>query len=134
MLALGLALAFAGACTVWLSTVPAVSALGLLLGGLGVSGLFPVGLSVALQAAPEAQLQASARVTLASGAAILLAPSALGLAADAVGVVGAWAIIPGLAIAAMTVVATMPSGRPLPDVLPDVLPDIVMDATLEVAS
>jgi len=131
MLVLGLALTLTGACTVWISTVPALSAVGLLFGGLGVSGLFPVGLSVALQAAPEAQLQASARVTLASGAAILLAPSALGLAADAVGVVGAWAIVPGLAIAALTVVAMMPSGRPLPDILPDVLPDIVMDAKLE---
>ena len=108
LLAAGLLIALSGASLMWVSTVPAVSAVGLLLGGLGTAGLFPIGLTVALQSAPKAQLQAAARATLASGCAVLLAPSALGLAADAVGVVAAWTIVPVLAMVALAVVAVTP--------------------------
>ena len=108
ILAGGLVVVLIGAGLVWVSTTPAVSALGLFLGGLGTAGLWPIGLAVALQTAPKASLQASARATLGSGFAVLLAPSALGLAADKVGVVGAWAIIPALAVAALVVVAITP--------------------------
>jgi fucose permease len=108
LLAAGLIIALGGASLVWVSTVPAVSAIGLLLGGLGTAGLFPIGLTVALQSAPKAQLEAAARATLATGCAVLLAPSTLGLAADAVGVVAAWTIIPLLALAALAVVAVTP--------------------------
>ena len=111
-LLIGLAFPFVvvllGAGLVWVSTMPAVSALGLFLGGLGTAGLWPIGLAVALQTAPKAPFQASARATLGSGFAVLLAPSALGLAADKVGVVGAWTIIPALAVAALVVVAITP--------------------------
>jgi fucose permease len=108
ILAGGLVVALLGAGLVWISTTPAVSALGLFLGGLGSAGLWPIGLAVALQTAPKAPLQASARATLGSGFAVLLAPSALGLAADKVGVVAAWTIIPALAVAALVVVAITP--------------------------
>ena len=108
LLAAGLIIALSGASLMWISTVPALSAIGLLLGGLGTAGLFPIGLTVALQSAPRAQLQAAARATLASGCAVLLAPSALGLAADTVGVVAAWTIIPVLALVALAVVAVTP--------------------------
>jgi hypothetical protein len=40
--------------------------------------------------------------------AVLLAPSTLGLASDAVGVVGAWPIILALAVAALGVLAATP--------------------------
>jgi MFS family permease len=108
VLAAGLFVALAGSGLVWVSTLPVLSGIGLFLGGLGTAGVWPVGLSAALQIAPKAQLQAAARASLASGFAVLLAPSALGLAADYVGVAGAWTIIPGLAVAALAVLAVMP--------------------------
>ena len=97
-----------GAGLVWVSTTPAVSALGLFLGGLGTAGLWPVGLTVAFTSSPGAHLEASARATLASGLAVLVAPSALGLASDAVGVVSAWLIIIALAAVALAVLAVTP--------------------------
>lgn len=115
LIAAGLVVVLVGAVLIWVSNIPAISALGLLLGGLGTAGLWPIGLTVALQTAPKAQLQASARSTLGSGVAVLLAPSALGLAADAVGVVAAWTIIPILTIAALAVVAITPTRPPQTD-------------------
>jgi MFS family permease len=104
----GLAGAMLGAGLVWISTAPAVSALGLFVGGLGVAGLWPVGLDFAFASSPGAQLEASTRATLGSGLAMLVAPSALGLASDAVGVVSAWLIIIALGAVALTVVAVAP--------------------------
>lgn len=108
LLAAGLIVVLCGAGLMWVSTMPVISGIGLFLGGLGTAGLWPIGLTVALQAAPKAPLQASARATLGSGFAVLLAPSALGLAADAVGVVAAWPIILGLAVAGLVVLAVTP--------------------------
>jgi fucose permease len=111
LLAVGLCGAMAGAALVWVSPIPAVSALGLLVGGAGTAGLFPIGLSIALDTAPLAQMKAAARVNLAAGGAALVAPSALGLAADAVGVVTAWLLVLGLAACAMVVLAMTPRRR-----------------------
>jgi MFS family permease len=112
ILAVGLCIVLVGSGLVWVSTVPILSGLGLFLGGLGTSPCWPVGLTAALQSAPKAPVSAAARSTLASGVAVLLAPSTLGLASDAVGVVGAWPIILALAIAALGVLAVTP--RPAP--------------------
>jgi MFS family permease len=112
ILAVGLCVVLVGSGLVWVSTVPILSGLGLLLGGLGTSPCWPVGLTAALQSAPKAPVSAAARSTLASGVAVLLAPSALGLASDTVGVVGAWPIIIAIAVAALGVLAVTP--RPAP--------------------
>jgi fucose permease len=109
MIVAGLAVALTGACLVWVSTVPVLSGFGLFLGGLGTAGLYPVAIAVALQAAPKAPFEAAARATLASGLSVLLAPSSLGLAADGFGIVGAWGIIPGLALASLVVIAISPA-------------------------
>jgi hypothetical protein len=108
LLVAGLMIVLVGAGLVWASTFPAASGLGLFLGGLGTAGLFPIGIAEALQRAGRAQLEGSARATLATGTAVLLAPSALGLASDMVGVVGAWPIILGLALAGIAVLAVTP--------------------------
>ena len=108
ILAVGLCIVLVGSGLVWVSTVPILSGLGLFLGGLGTSPCWPVGLTAALQSAPKAPVSAAARSTLASGVAVLLAPSTLGLASDAVGVVGAWPIIIALAVAALGVLAVTP--------------------------
>jgi MFS family permease len=109
LMAAGLAAIFVGGGLVWLSSNQVVSGLGLCLSGLGAAGMWPLGVTVALQSAPDAQMQASARTTLASGLAVLLAPSALGLVADKVGILVAWPTILGLAAAALVVLAVTPS-------------------------
>jgi hypothetical protein len=108
LLAAGLGIVLIGASLIWVSTLPLVAGLGLFLGGLGTAGLWPIGIAVALQIAPKAQFEASARATLASGFAVLIAPSALGLLADQVGVVSAWPVILLVAAAGMIVVAVTP--------------------------
>ena len=102
------ALAVAGALVTWLATEPAVAGLGLLLGGLGMSAIYPLGASLALAHAPGAPVRASARLTAASGVAILSAPLALGFVAGSVGVWGAWLIVLGLLGAGLLVVLRIP--------------------------
>jgi len=108
LLVAGLLIVVAGASLTWISTVPLLSGIGLFLGGLGTAGLYPIGLTVALQTAPKARLQAAARSTLGAGIAVLIAPSTLGLAADAVGVVAAWPIVLALAVSGLILLAVTP--------------------------
>lgn len=66
---------------------------GLFLTGLGVANLYPLVLTLAINAADGNSVQAGARATLASGTAILTLPLALGRLADAVGIRSAYAIV-----------------------------------------
>jgi MFS family permease len=111
--AIGVVLAGTGAAIAWVSTVPAVSGAALFLAGLGVAGLYPLGVAAALAAAPGRLTLAGTRVTLASGAAILLAPLTLGAAADAAGVPVAWGLVVALSLVALALVAVLPAGAPV---------------------
>lgn len=71
-----------------------VALAGLLLTGLGVANLYPFILSLAMGAAAERAVQASARATLASGTAILVLPLALGRLADMAGLRPAYGLVP----------------------------------------
>jgi MFS family permease len=106
----GLAIGMIGSVLVWVSHVPAISGVGLFLGGAGTAGLFPIGMAMALELGGRAKFEAAARGTLASGVAVLLAPSMLGLASDAVGVSTAWPIILLLAFGALGVLSITPHG------------------------
>jgi MFS family permease len=106
---IGLLLAGLGATVAWMSTVPLASAAGLFAAGVGVAGLYPLGIAAALATAPDQPARAGARLTLASGVAVLAAPLALGVVADATGVIAGWTLVIGL-----TVIALMLS-RGLPD-------------------
>jgi MFS family permease len=86
-------LAAVGAVILWIGTVPLVSGIGLFVGGLGISGIYPLGASLALAHAPDAPVRASARLTGASGGAIFTAPLVLGFAAQAAGVVVGWLLV-----------------------------------------
>ena len=108
ILSLGLLTVLTGAVIVRVSGLPALSGAGLFLGGAGTAGLFPIGMALALDRAGRAKFEAATRGTLAGGMAVLLAPSVLGLASDAVGVSSGWLIVPGLAVAAMLVLAVTP--------------------------
>ncbi len=103
------ALAVVGAVVTLLATEPAVAGLGLLLGGLGISAIYPLGASLALAHAPGAPVRASARLTAASGVAILAAPLGLGFVAGAVGVPAAWLIVLGLLATGLLVVLRIPA-------------------------
>ena len=66
---------------------------GLFVTGLGVASLYPLILSLAMGAAGDNSVQAGARATLASGAAILSLPLVLGRLADAVGIRPAYGVV-----------------------------------------
>jgi MFS family permease len=77
-----------GFALLWLADRPLVAQVGLTATGLGVANLYPLGLALALAAAPGRTDQAAGRTQLLVGAAVGLAPFALGALADAVGVRG----------------------------------------------
>jgi len=120
LMAAGLGLICIGGSLIWLSSNQALSGLGLLVGGLGTAGMWPLGVTLALQDAPGAQLQAAARATLASGVAVLFAPSALGLIGDSIGVVSAWPAILVMAVTGLVLLAVAPAatGQAPPDLAP----------------
>jgi len=66
---------------------------GLFLTGLGVANLYPLILSLAINASNGNTVQAGARATLASGTAILALPLMLGRLADAVGIRSAYVVV-----------------------------------------
>lgn len=66
---------------------------GLFITGLGVASLYPLILSLAINAANGDTVQAGARATLASGTAILALPLVLGRLADAVGIRPAYVVV-----------------------------------------
>ena len=70
----GLVLSISGAMLAWAAGEPALGAAGLLLAGLGVAGLYPLGVSMTLPLGAAAPAAAAARLTLATGVAILVAP------------------------------------------------------------
>jgi hypothetical protein len=108
--ALGVMLAGLGASIAWVSTMAALSGIALFIAGLGMAGLYPLGVAAALAAAPGQLTLAGTRLTLASGTAILFAPFALGVAADATSVTVAWGLVVGLAFVAFALVAGLPGG------------------------
>jgi MFS family permease len=101
LMRVSLVVALVGSVLAWLSTAVWLSAAGLLLAGLGVAVLYPVGVAVTLAASGGHPSVAAARLTLASGTAILVAPLVLGAVTDVVGVLVGWLIIPGLCVAAL---------------------------------
>lgn len=94
----------------WLSGAVIPSLAGLFLAGLGVAGLYPLLLSLALGVAGNNTTQASARTTLASGTAILSLPLALGRLADLVGIQSAYAIV-GVLLAGVFLIVLLAGRR-----------------------
>jgi MFS family permease len=109
LLRVSLVLSLVGSLAVWASPSYALSVLAMLIGGLGLGVLYPVSASVTLAAAPAQPALASGWVATACGVAMLLAPFVLGLAADTTGVVSAWLILPGIAVASLLL--TVPVAR-----------------------
>jgi predicted MFS family arabinose efflux permease len=113
LLAGALAVAAAAFTGFWLLPAAAGVVAALALTGLGVSVLYPVTLSLALDTAAGRTDAASARAAFASGFAIAIAPFALGALADASGLRAAYGIVPVLLAAGAILLRTALSrGRP----------------------
>lgn len=109
MLRVAVILASVGLLLPWASTSYEVAMLGMFITGIGIGALYPVAASITLAIAPDQARVISGRLVLASGLAILIAPFVLGVAADLVGVVAAWLLVPGICL--LVLLLTVPVGR-----------------------
>jgi fucose permease len=90
----------------WLSPNAPVALAGLLVTGLGLGGVYPLGISVAIATAPSASDTAAARLSIAAASAILFAPFVVGRLSDVVGIANAFALLgPLLGCAALVAAA-----------------------------
>jgi fucose permease len=95
-----------GWATLWTATTLPQAVAGMAISGLGMALHFPLGVARSLEAAAGQTDVASGRIALGAGLAIGLAPFVLGAVTDAVGVVGAFLLVPGLlSLAAALLVA-----------------------------
>ncbi len=106
LLAGALALTAVGFAILWPATGPATAFAGLLVLGMGLGNLFPLGLSVTVGLAPDHAQLASSRAVLVTSAAVLLAPLTVGALADATSISAALGVVPvSLALAALGLTA-----------------------------
>ena len=98
-----LAVVGAGFPVYWLSRWAPLNLAGLFVVGLGVANLYPLAISLAVGSAPLQSDLASARCSLAAGAAILSGPLVLASLADRAGIRGAYAIVPVLLVLALLI-------------------------------
>jgi MFS family permease len=106
LLLAALAVTAAGWLTTWLTTSPTVALTGLLLTGLGISGSYPLGVSLVYAAVAGQGDRASGIISLGIGSFAALTPFTLGALADATSTHTAFLVVPALvAIAAGVLVA-----------------------------
>ena len=85
----------------WLSPGTPLVLAGLFLTGLGIGGVYPLGVSAAIAAAGDTDA-AAARLAIGGGGAILVAPFVLGALADRVGIGAAFGIVVPMLLAALS--------------------------------
>jgi fucose permease len=102
LLAATLFLAFLGFPLFWLSPGTPLALAGLFLTGLGIGGVYPLGIAAAIAAAPGNTDAAAARLAIGGGGAILVAPFVLGALADRVGIGTAFGIVVPMLLAALS--------------------------------
>lgn len=88
----------------WLARVAPFNVLGLFIAGLGIANLYPLTLSIAVGMAADQSNQASARASLAVGAALLGVPLLLGWLSDQIGIQIAFGIVVLLTMLALGMV------------------------------
>lgn len=101
-----LVLAGLGFLVHWSAPFALLSITGLFFAGLGVANLYPLTLSLTVGSAANVADLASARASLASGAAILCLPLALGGLADQVGIRPAYILVALLVLLAGLIILT----------------------------
>jgi fucose permease len=117
LLAGALALTGLGFAILWPAARPATALAGLLVLGVGLGNLFPLGLSVTVALAPDHAQLASARIALVTSSAVLLAPLTVGALADATSITSALAVVPvtlALAAVGLTAVTRAHTRTPVP--------------------
>jgi fucose permease len=106
LLAGALVLTALGFAILWPATGPGAAFAGLVVLGIGLGNLFPLGLSVTVGLAPNHAQLASGRAVLVTSAAVLLAPLTVGTLADATSISAALSVVPAaLALAAVGLTA-----------------------------
>ena len=101
LLAATLFLALFGFPLFWLSPGTLLALAGLFVTGLGIGGVYPLGVSAAIASAPGNTDAAAARLSVGGGGAILVAPFVLGALADRVGIGTAFGIVVPMLLAAL---------------------------------
>ncbi len=96
--------ASAGFLLYWLGGSVPLGLAGLFITGLGVAGLYPLILSLAIGSAGSQTVQAGARATLASGTAILILPLVLGRLADALGIRQGYGVVALLLVSVFVII------------------------------
>lgn len=109
LIAASVAVALGGFFLFWLGGSASSALAGLFMTGLGISGLYPFLLALAIGSAGDQRVRASAVATLASGAAIMTLPLLLGRIADTFGIRDAYIVIP-FVLVALAVIAIAAKG------------------------
>jgi fucose permease len=94
----------------WTTDTAILGLVGLFVTGLGVAGLYPLLLSLAIGVANNNTVQASVRATLASGTAILALPLELGHLADMVGIRPAYGVV-GVLLIGILLIMLVTAGK-----------------------
>ena len=105
LLRLSLIVTLIGFPLFWLGHTALFNILGLFVAGLGIANLYPLTLSIAVGMAVDQSNQASARASLAVGAALLGVPLFLGWLSDRIGIQVAYGIVIVLAVLAYSMVS-----------------------------
>ncbi len=103
LLAATLCAALLGFPLFWLSPGIVFTLTGLFLTGLGIGGVYPLGVAAAIASAPGNTDAAAARLAVGGGGAVLVAPFVLGALADRVGIGTAFGIVVPMLLAALSV-------------------------------
>ena len=113
LLAATLGLALVGFPLFWISPGSILTLVGLFVTGVGISGVYPLGVSAAIASVPGNSDAAAARLSIGGGGAILVAPFVLGALADRIGIATAFGIVIPMLLAALVLalVAVRRDGR-----------------------
>lgn len=103
--------AASGFLVYWKAGSVGMGLVGLFITGLGVAPMYPLVLSLAIEASDNHAVQASARAALASGTAILTLPLVLGRLADAFGIRDAYGVV-GVLLVCVFVLTQWAARRP----------------------
>lgn len=101
LLAATLSLTLLGFPLFWSSPGSIFTLAGLFITGLGIGGVYPLGVSAAIASAPNNTDAAAARLAVGGGGAILVAPLVLGALADRTGIGTAFGIVGPMLLTAL---------------------------------
>jgi MFS family permease len=80
----------------WLATVPWIAVIGLVVTGMGISGQYPLGISLVLNSVPGQGDRATSKISLGIGLSSGMSPFLVGALADATSTHTAFVVVPGL--------------------------------------